>query len=557
MSRKSLDFNLSPIFFLTVPIAIATLLRILYLDSRELWYDEVLSLLLFSGQKGNYVTPTDLPVRLADYTPLLHLPVENSINDIFVTVKQLLRGLAAEPHPPLFFLSQHFWLRLFGNGEAAMRSLSVLFGFGAMGSAYGLGRRLLGHRGGLLFAALLGTNAYYLFHSLNLRMYGHLVLWVFLSAWSALELINFCPQRSPERQQKQGKLLWSLVFVGSVTAGGLTFYYFAFFAIALAVLVVWLDRQHWRQHGLRFGASIALAIPWGWWGTTQQLRNADLGRFGTTQNWMATAWMHIEGVVQTLGIHLILGDWATSLPVTSATIAGIAAIALLAACSWHLWRQHRYTILGVALLLGIFPLAIALAVDVLKGQFTVGFGWGRSTIFILPGCLLLIAAGIELMTGKWRAIAASLVLGVYLTTSIGDFTLRDRSMFHQLTNSIQKHPDTPTLIAMNSQAWGHVLRLAYYIPPTLPVTLLAQAPADLASALEKTLENQVNQFPRLIYLESGDPIWSVPKTKAAKLNFRQAVQTVLKTQYRGVSARSLVGTMEEDRFIAWIYQRSE
>ncbi len=51
-----------------------------------------------------------------------------------------------------------------------------------MGSAYGLGRVVLGHRGGLLLAALLGINPFYLFHSLNLRMYAPLVLWATLSA---------------------------------------------------------------------------------------------------------------------------------------------------------------------------------------------------------------------------------------------------------------------------------------------------------------------------------------------------------------------------------------
>jgi uncharacterized membrane protein len=545
-------------------IAIAVLLRLVHLSSREFWYDEVLSLLLSTGQKTSYSTPKELPVTLAEYTALLSLPVENGIGAIPATLKKLLQGLAGEPHPPLFFLGQHLWLRLFGNGVAATRSLNVLFSIGAIGSAYGLGRRLLGDQGGLLLAALLGTNAYYLFHSLNVRMYGPLLLWVILSAWAALELIEPKRLTVPDKEYKDGegsslytKLLWNLVFIGSITAGFLTFYYFAFFIVALAVLVLWLDRQHWWQHGLRFMAGIALMIPWVLWGTRQQLRNADLERFGGTQTWMETVGKHIEGVVQTLGIHLVLGDWITSLPLVSATIAGVGAIAFLVVCSIRLWRQQHYRVLGVALLLGIFPLALALMVDIVKGQFTVGFGWGRSMIFILPGCLLLIAAWIERTMGKWRPLAAAIVLGFYLVISIGDFTLRDRRMFHQIADFIEQEPNTPTLIAMNSQAWGHVLRLAYYIPPDLPVTLLAQSPAKLAPALEKTLDTQTGNFPRVLWLDSGDPVWSEPETQAEKLQFQQNIQTTLTSEYELVKTQPLVGTMDIDQFTVHLYQRSQ
>ncbi|MCP2732469.1 hypothetical protein NJ959_28975, partial [Symplocastrum sp. BBK-W-15] len=148
MSKSKVSVQFTTI--LLIVIAIAVILRIVNLGSREFWYDEVLSLLLAGGQKNAYQTPGEVPVILADYKPLLSLPIENSINDIVKTIANLLKGLAAEPHPPLFFLTQHFWLRLFGNGEGAMRSLETLFSIGAIGSAYGLGSCLLGNRGGLL-----------------------------------------------------------------------------------------------------------------------------------------------------------------------------------------------------------------------------------------------------------------------------------------------------------------------------------------------------------------------------------------------------------------------
>ena len=187
-------------------IACAVILRIINLGSREFWYDEVLSLLLSTGQKGQYQNPQDIPVILADYTRLLNIPVGNSFSDILTTFEAFLKGLVAEPHPFLFFLEQHFWLRIWGNSEAAMRSIIVLFSLGSMGCAYGLGRRLLGFQGGLLFAALLGLNPYYLFHSLNIRMYCSLVFWVLLSSLSLLELITLNTSETKNSYSNKSKI---------------------------------------------------------------------------------------------------------------------------------------------------------------------------------------------------------------------------------------------------------------------------------------------------------------------------------------------------------------
>ena len=550
--------------FLLAIIAIAILLRILYLGSREFWYDEVLSLLLSTGQKAAYQTPQATPVDLTDYAALLNLPAQNSIHDLFANLENLLKGLVAEPHPPLFFLSQHLWLHLFGNSEAAVRSLGALLSIGAIACAYGLGRCLLGHRGGLLLAALLGINPYYLFHSLNVRMYGPLVLWTILSAWSLLELIDI--NRSTVK--RSSKLLWSLILIGSVTAGLMTFYYFAIEVVALAAVVLLLDRQRWWQYALYLATGTLITIPWVWWGTRQQLRNADLERFAASTSWIETVSRHINGVLQTLGIQLLIGDWVSSVPPLTVTLAGIGVVCALLVCSVSLWRHQRRT-LGVALLLGIFPLLLMLAVDIVSGNFTVGFGWGRSVIFILPGCLLLLAAWIESLgqnktdtpprrverVRQWRQSVAMIVLLLYLGISIADWSGRSRWMFHKLADIIDQEPTTPTLIAMNSQAWGHVLRLAYYLPPEAPVALLAQKTVNLAPTLEETITEPTNPYYRLIWLDSARPVWSAP-TEAQKLRYQQETQKVLDSRYQLEKIQPLVGTMELDKFTAYIYKRS-
>ena len=55
-------------WILMAAVAIACLIRVLYVGARELWYDEVLSLLLATTQRTGYTNPPDIPIALANYS---------------------------------------------------------------------------------------------------------------------------------------------------------------------------------------------------------------------------------------------------------------------------------------------------------------------------------------------------------------------------------------------------------------------------------------------------------------------------------------------------------
>jgi uncharacterized membrane protein len=533
---------------LGLALAIALLLRLLNLSTREFWYDEVLSLLLTTGQKPLYTTPSEVAVPLSQYTALLSLPPEPSLGAIAKTLQGLFRGLyAGEPHPPLFFLGQHLWLRLFGNGEWAMRSLPALWSVGAIAAAFGLGRTLLGRRGGLLFAALLATNPFYLFHSLNVRMYTPLALWVILSAWALLKLM---PETGQDRQPSDRRG-WQMVLIASIAAGLMTFYLFAYWVIALAGLVLLVDRRHWWQQGLRLGMGVLLTLPWAVWGTLKQLRSADFARFSTVKEAENPIFLHFQDVLQTLGIHLFTGDWVTTLPLGTVRLIGLVGLLTLVSICVSLWNDDDRRSLKIAFVMGIVPLLLALGVDGVAGKFTLGFGWGRTLICSLPGCLLLIALGIE-RSGRWRNWLSTAILLVYLTIDISDLSVRHRQVFHQIAALLEQDPAIPTLVALNSQAWGHINRLAYYVPDHLSVSLLAQPSANLATALEKTLTLNDYPYQRVLWLESGTPLWSPPTTDAE----RQQVEKILSDRFQFIQANDLSGTMKLDRFNLKLYKRA-
>ena len=556
---KKINFQL----FLIGAIATGVIFRLVNLGSREFWYDEILSVLFSTGQKKYYSSPGVEPIALSQYSPVLQLAPESEPGEILRTVANLLRGLAGDVHPPFSYLGNHFWMRLFGNSEVSLRSFIVLLSLISIYCLYGLGKSLLGDRGGLILAALLALNPFYLAHSLNLRMYCPLVLWVILSAWAAVELTR--RQRDKENretretrrqgsfvafQSKTHSLIWSIIFILSVGLGCLTQYLFAYWVLTLSIFVIVFDFKRWWLHGLRLGMGVAIFLPWFFWGTMQQINNRP-DVFRQISQAGGVSWLeHLQDVTKTLGTHLTLGEWVTSLPVIVPTILGSITITLLLFFSITLWQKKHYYLLATAWVLGIVPLMLALAVDVLGNKLTVGFGWGRSMIFILPGCLLLISTWLIKAAGKWQQpIVVSLLL-FYLCLNVSDYTLRSRQMFHQVADVINQQPEMPTLVAMNSKAWGHVLRVAYYLP-TDNVSLLAGTPSRLGTSLAPILRDRT--YSRLIWLQSDDTVWSRPKTEADKLEYAKNIEAAIPPDYQLIQTQELSGNMSIDKFNARVY----
>jgi uncharacterized membrane protein len=255
-------------------------------------------------------------------------------------------------------------------------------------------------------------------------------------------------------------------------------------------------------------------MPLALWGTIKQLRNTDLDRFGKAKSTLPPLLGHLQDFTKTLGTDILIGDWATSLDPIVITLSGCLVILVLVEFSIHLWKQNEQQKLGTVLILGILPILLGLIVDIVTKRFTLGFGFARTLIIMLPGCLLLITLWVEKAVSKqWCSLVAGGILLMYLTISIGDLILRHRSVFHSVAELIPKDVNQPTLIAMNSKAWGHVNRLAYYIPSDYPVMLLSHYPADLATHLEKFIKQESGRYGRIIWLNTGDPLWSRLKTE--------------------------------------------
>jgi len=95
--------------------------------------------------------------------------------------------LRAIPHsestPPLYYVLAWAWARVFGTGEAGLRSLSALFGTATIVLVALVARRLAGDRAAVAAAALAAANPLLIWYSQEARAYALLVALCAVTVW--------------------------------------------------------------------------------------------------------------------------------------------------------------------------------------------------------------------------------------------------------------------------------------------------------------------------------------------------------------------------------------
>jgi mannosyltransferase len=124
-----------------------------------------------------------------------------------------------ETTPPLYFAVAWLWAKVFGTGEAGLRSLSALLGTAVIPLAYLCGRELVSRGAGLVAAALAALSPFMIWYSQEARAY---MLFAALCGASFL----FCARA--ERRPSNRNIAWWGVF----SALAVLTHFFAGFLVA-------------------------------------------------------------------------------------------------------------------------------------------------------------------------------------------------------------------------------------------------------------------------------------------------------------------------------------
>jgi mannosyltransferase len=102
----------------------------------------------------------------------------------------ITRDAARDIHPPLYYYLLHFWVRIFGNSEISLRSLSALMGTALVLMTYLLGQELFNRRVALISSFLAAISPFQIYYSQETRMYIPAALWAALAVYFFLRWIR-------------------------------------------------------------------------------------------------------------------------------------------------------------------------------------------------------------------------------------------------------------------------------------------------------------------------------------------------------------------------------
>ncbi len=175
-----------------------------------------------------------------------------SVNLAARSFSQFLSGaLQDTPHPPLYYLLLHLWVKILGSSEAAVRSLSILFSALFMAVMYGLLRRLIGFRMALALMALLSFSPVFVYYGQQARPYALIALLSAASLYAFTEVLQHPRDRARA-------VLWAV-------SCGLLLYtqYLAFLWIAVQAGLVFRYLRPERSRILLYAAAgCSAVVPW-------------------------------------------------------------------------------------------------------------------------------------------------------------------------------------------------------------------------------------------------------------------------------------------------------
>ena len=317
-----------------------------------------------------------------------------AIHSARLDLSGLIDSLAhTEGNPPLYFLLLDGWMRLFGDSEAAVRSLSAIFGTATIVLAYEIGRRLATKRVGLVAAALVAFNPLLVWFSQEARPYALLVL------LSGLSFLFFA--RALERPSGR-------VLAGWAAASGLALATHYFAAVVIVPELVWLFvRVRPRRRLVPAFAAFAV-VP------------LALIPLVATQG-QVQDYSFVKGEpLATRVVAQVPKQWLVGYDAPAETFTVLVSVGAVAAAAWlalartdH--RERHATRLGAAIGLSALAVAFALAV------FGADYYLSRYVLAAWLPLFLVVAAGLGARRSGRLGLAVAAVacaVGLFVVLSV-------------------------------------------------------------------------------------------------------------------------------------------
>lgn len=312
---------------------------------------------------------------------------------------QIVARTARDVHPPLYYITLHYWMLVFGRSETAARGLSAVFMLLTVIVGFFLVRRLFDRKAALLAALFLAVGPFLIRYSQEARMYAMVAFLVTLATFCLLRAISSNAWRD-----------WTLYAI--VIAAALYTHYYSVFVIAAHWFYVAVVTLRPAKKGQRAG----LKNP-RWWG-------ANILAAGLFAPWLPAAYhqftrvqasfwippVNLATLPGTIGQFLTFTDLGR-LPLIGRLVGFTLLILVILAGFWQNRRQ-----LNSWVLITVFTVFGPLAVFVLSFKRPIYVD--RYFVFSAVGFYSLLAVCLYFVKPwrnrpNWRRVSVVILLLVF------------------------------------------------------------------------------------------------------------------------------------------------
>ena len=330
-------------------LALAAAVRFAGIGSQSLWLDEVVTAEL----------------------------VRKPFGDMLSTIPH------SESTPYLYYVLLWPWIQVFADGEAALRSLSAVFGVATVAAIWAAARDLVSDRAGLAAGALAAVNPLLVWYSQETRAYALLALLCAVSFWCFARAL-----RDPRWLK-----WWALASVLALAT-----HYFAAFTIvpeAIAIALVAGRTRAWTVSCAAIGAAALALVPL-----------VATQRRGGGADWIGD--ISLGHRIAEIPKRFVAGEFGNQLGYVFWPILACALVAL--ALLWTRSRDEEWRGGLMALAIGVTGLAVPIALAIASLDYV----FPRNLIGSLPPLLVAFAAG---TTVSRAPRAGAVVLGIVCALS--------------------------------------------------------------------------------------------------------------------------------------------
>jgi len=385
------------------------------------------------------------------------------------SVGVLVDNLKSDVHPPLYYLSMHFWSSL-GKSELALRAFSALLGVLSIPLIFILGKRLFNARVGLFSSAILAFSQFHLRYAQTLRSYTLAVFLVLLSTYFFVAYLQ------------ENKLKHLLLYVFASAFCLYTHYYTALVLIAQNIYF-FINYRKYKQIFKKWILSQAgILLLFSFWLPTfyMQISNPSPNAYGVISEQINLFQFNANNLFIRLAMilfHMSVGYLKASFSNPFFLLVLITTIILFSVSLFNLKNSVKEDRSKVFLVLALFLIPLLIMIPLWYSGLTVRLLYARYLVFFSPFYYLLVAKGIDslkplrfLSKINWKLVFVILILAFNMCSMYAYFRYdNQRENIRQAAGFVKSNAGAGDIVALyDSQLAFH---FKYYLGYDHPLVL--------------------------------------------------------------------------------------